>query len=354
MQLKKYVRPVLGGGAAVLGILVFVFIGLPLGLPFLLAWLLSAAAEPAVAALGRRTKLPRAVRSAACMTALFLILGAVLWFFLRILWQELRLFVLRLPALLQGLQEPMARLRLGLEAMADRTPPEFAGVLRSRIANLFTGSSLVLSTLSQKLTGLISALLAKLPGLLVGLVTTVVAAYMLSAALPEVKAWVRGRLREPWLSRIRRFRGHIRRALGGWVRAQLKLMGVIFLLLSLGLWLLGEDFALLFAGIIAVLDALPVLGTGTVLIPWALFSFLRGVPGKGFGLLILYVVCSFTRSALEPRLVGRQLGLHPLLTLMAFYAGFRLLGVAGMLLGPILAILAKHLISGAEPRPADG
>lgn len=348
MQLRKNIKPVLYGGAAVLGGLVLVLIGLPLLLPFLLAWLMSAAAEPAVAALGRRTRLPRAVRSGICMTGLLLLLGAVAWFFLRILWQELRLFVLRLPTLLQGLQEPMARLRLWLEELANRMPPELAGVLRSRIEDLFTGSSVVMSTLTPKLTGLISALLSKLPRLLVGLVTTIVASYMLSASLPEVKSWLRGHLNGPWLTRLRRIRGHIRFALGGWVRAQLKLMGVIFLLLSLGLWLLGEDFALLFAGIIAILDALPVLGTGTVLIPWALVVFLQGRSAKGFGLLLLYVVCSFTRSALEPRLVGRQLGLHPLLTLMAFYVGFRLFGVLGMVLLPVLAILAKQLLSGRE------
>ena len=287
------------------------------------------------------------------MTGLFLGLGGVLWFLLRILWQELRLLVLRLPALLRELQEPMARLRLGLERLADRTPPELSMILRARIAELFTGSSLVLSTLSQRLTVLLSSVLAKLPGLLVGLVTTVVAAYMLSSSLPEVKAWLRRRLPAPWQARLRRVRGHLRRALGGWVRAQCKLMGIIFLLLSLGLWLLGEDFALLFAGIIALMDALPVLGTGTVLIPWALVCFLREQAAKGFGLLLLYALCSFTRSALEPRLVGRQLGLHPLLTLMAFYIGYRLIGVAGMLLFPILAILGKQLLSCREAKTAE-
>ena len=354
MQLKKYVRPVLGGVAAVAGGLLFAFVLLPLGLPFLLGWLLSLAAEPGVAALGRRTSLPRWARSAVCMTALFLLLGAVLWFFLRIIWQELRLLAVRLPLLLQGLQEPLARLRLGLEQMADRAPPELAAALRDRIANLFTGSSLLLSTLSQKVTRLVSSLLAKLPGLLVGLVTTVVAAYMLSGSLPEVKRWLRGHLPEGWLGRARRLRDHSRLALGGWFKAQLALMGIIFLLLSLGLLILREDFAFLFAGIIAIMDALPVLGTGTVLIPWALIAFLQGNSGKGFGLLLLYAVCSLTRSALEPRLVGRQLGLHPLLTLMAFYVGFRLLGVAGMVLFPILAILAKQFLSGREQGAAEG
>ena len=86
-----------------------------------------------------------------------------------------------------------------------------------------------------------------------------------------------------------------------------------------------------------------MLGTGTVLIPWALVSFLQERSGLGFGLLALYGAASLTRSVLEPHLVGRQLGLPPLATLMAFYAGYRLFGVAGMILSPVLAVLVWQL-----------
>ena len=95
----------------------------------------------------------------------------------------------------------------------------------------------------------------------------------------------------------------------------------------------------------ALVDAFPILGTGTVLVPWSLFSFLQGDYVLAFGLLILYGTTALTRSVLEPRLLGRQLGLDPLITLMALYAGYRLWGIGGMLLAPILAVAATQLLS---------
>ena len=86
------------------------------------------------------------------------------------------------------------------------------------------------------------------------------------------------------------------------------------------------------------MDALPVLGTGTVLVPWSLVCLLQGDTVRGIGLLGVYAAASLTRSVLEPRFIGRQLGLDPLVTLLAMYAGYRLWGLAGMILAPLLAV----------------
>ena len=96
----------------------------------------------------------------------------------------------------------------------------------------------------------------------------------------------------------------------------------------------------------AVVDAVPLLGTGTVLVPWALVSFLSGEPVRAVGLLGGYVTALLTRSALEPKLLGRQLGLDPLAALVALYIGFRLWGFGGMILAPILTVTARELCRG--------
>jgi predicted PurR-regulated permease PerM len=90
-------------------------------------------------------------------------------------------------------------------------------------------------------------------------------------------------------------------------------------------------------------DALPVLGAGAVLIPWGLLSFLRGSTGDGVGLLLIYAVIAIARTTLEPRFLGKQMGLHPLLTLLSLYGGFRLFGVSGMILVPVGVMLCKQL-----------
>ena len=119
-------------------------------------------------------------------------------------------------------------------------------------------------------------------------------------------------------------------------------MTVTFLLLTAGLLVLQVDYPLLFGLAIALIDALPVFGSGTVLIPWGLMQFLRGKTFLGVGLLCLYGAAALTRTALEPRMLGKQMGLDPLLTLLALYAGYHFLGVLGMILFPIGALLAKQ------------
>ena len=138
----------------------------------------------------------------------------------------------------------------------------------------------------------------------------------------------------------------LRRTVGLWLTAQVKLTGVTFAIVTAGFLLLRMEHWLLWAAVTAVVDAIPLLGTGTVLVPMVLFCLLKGERVRALGLLGLYVTAMLTRSALEPKLVGRQLGLNPLVTLMALYAGFRIWGVPGMILSPILAVTAVQLTAG--------
>ena len=135
-------------------------------------------------------------------------------------------------------------------------------------------------------------------------------------------------------------------ALFGWLTAQFKLMTMTMMILMLGFVILRIPYAPLWAAGVALVDALPVLGTGTILIPWSVVCFLQQDGGRAIGLLGTYAVASLTRSVLEPRLLGRHLGLDPLVTLMALYAGYKLWGVGGMILAPMLAVAALQIVPG--------
>ena len=150
----------------------------------------------------------------------------------------------------------------------------------------------------------------------------------------KVISIVRGMAPEKILPVARR----IKTALGGWVKAQLKLAGLCFGVVCGGFLLLGIPYAPVWAALTALVDAVPVLGTGTVLIPWSLVCLLQGQRVRALGLVAVYVVALIARSALEPRLVGKQLGLDPLVTLAALYTGFRIWGIPGMLLSPLLCV----------------
>ena len=151
-------------------------------------------------------------------------------------------------------------------------------------------------------------------------------------------------------SAVPEFFRRLRSTAGQWLIAQLKLVGITYLLLTVGFFLLRVEFALVWALAVAAVDAFPILGTGTILVPWSLVCLLQHDTGKALGLLVLYGACALVRSTLEPKLVGRQLGLDPLVTLIALYAGFRFWGLPGMILAPLLAITVIRMLPEAKKR----
>jgi sporulation integral membrane protein YtvI len=130
----------------------------------------------------------------------------------------------------------------------------------------------------------------------------------------------------------------------GYLKAYLLLFLLTFSELFLGFSILRVEYALLLALLVSLVDLLPVLGVGIVLVPWSIVMLLQRDYRLGAGLLILYGTVLLVRQIMEPRLVGKSLGLHPLITLFASYAGWRLFGVLGMLLGPVLALAIKAVL----------
>lgn len=134
----------------------------------------------------------------------------------------------------------------------------------------------------------------------------------------------------------------VKGALGGYLFAQIKIMGIIFVILFVGFVLLHNSYALLLAFIVAFVDVIPFLGTGFVLMPWALYNLMAGNYKETVLLVILYLVCLLSRQLLQPKIIGDSVGLHPLLTLVLIYIGFKLDGIRGFLIAMIAGILVRN------------
>ena len=173
---------------------------------------------------------------------------------------------------------------------------------------------------------------------------------LISAKLPSIRKWILIRFPKERLEKFLNTLRRLKTALWGWLRAQFKLMGITWLILTAGFILLRVPYAPLWAALTALVDALPVLGTGAVLLPWALVDFLQHNTAQAIGIISTYGVVSLTRSILEPKLVGKQLGLDPLATLAALYVGYRLWGLGGMIAAPVLAVAAVQLLRTPKPQ----
>ena len=257
----------------------------------------------------------------------------------------------QLPQLAENLAPLFEKLKSRLLALAERLPDGLGTGLRAGVEEFFKTGAGFGTKLYETLFSWASGIIGRLPDAVLFAVTAILSSFMLSGELPAIRGWLRRTVRPAWLEKLQTLGGHVRTTLGGWLRAQLKLMGITFLILNAGLLLLRVRYPVLAALIITVVDALPVFGTGTILIPWALALFLQGETKTGVGLVILYGAAALSRQALEPRLVGKQVGLNPVLTLLALYTGYRLLGVGGMIVFPIAAMLFKQLWdhSGLQP-----
>lgn len=321
---------------------------LPLCFPFLLGTGLALLAEPVVRFFCGRLRLPRGLAAGIGVTAVFLGLASLLLLVCAFLVREVGMLAGVLPDLTQTARSGIALLQNWLLDLAGRAPQSVRALLEENVTALFSGGTALLDKAFQYVLGLAGAILSHVPDSAISLGTAVISGFMISAKLPRLRKWVlknfpREKLR-PLLQALKR----IKTAVGGWLIAQLRLAGVTLGILLAGLLILRVPYAPLWAFGISLVDAFPVLGTGTVLLPWAVICFLQADKARAIGLAGIYVVIILTRSVLEPKLVGRQLGLDPLATLFALYAGYKIWGIGGMILAPMLAVTVAQLMPGSR------
>lgn len=316
---------------------------LPIVLPFLCGWLLSAAARPATKRLAAHIRVPYSVISFVCLSLFATVLILLLCLGGRLLLAQLAKLGRQLPGILVSLEQPLGDLQQSLCALAQELPGSLGTAAEDWVGRLFDGSSGFLTTASQWLIGLAARVIAWIPELLLFLLTMVLSAYLFASQEPKLRTFVRKHLPEAFLARIKLVVGRLKSTLRGYFKAQLRLSLVTFLVVLVGLFFLKRNHAFVLSILIAFIDALPIFGAGTVLIPWSLILLLRGNSLVGFGLLAIYALASILRAALEPRFLGKQIGISPLVTLFALYSGYYLFGFWGLLLFPIGAMLAKQL-----------
>ena len=322
---------------------------LPLFSPFVLGTLLTLSAEPMVRFLHKKLHIPRSVSAGIGVSMAFSLLSILLLCLCAFLIRELGNLSNVLPDLEQTAKQGISLIRNWLLQLSARTPDSLQPVLEQNVDRFFSDGTALLDKTTGYLLGLAGAILSHVPDSAFGLGTAFVSAFLISAKLPKIRRYLLRRIPRQWLHWLSEATKQTRLVISGWFTAQCKLVGVSFVILFLGLVILRIPYALLWAVAICLVDAFPVLGTGTVLLPWGLVCLLQGDTPRAIGLSAVYVVITLTRSMLEPKLLGSHLGLDPLVTLVSLYVGFRLWGIGGMILAPILTVIAIQLTA---ERPA--
>lgn len=310
--------------------------------PFILAFITAGLTEPVIAVTGKRLHLRRGFVSAVC-TAVFLlsIIGIIAFLSFKIFYESVG-FLKELPSLISGIPKIALSLESTVNDYISTLPPQVRSYLADAIKSLASASVKIPALLSEKLLTAASAVISSMPKIIFFTITYTISVFFISASYTDIKAFLLRQIPNAFREKVRSFKTDIISTFGKWVKAQLMLMGITFTELCLAFFILGINYAGLLAFATALIDALPVFGTGTVLIPWAIFELISGGTGKAIGLFITYCVIALVRSFLEPKFIGKQIGLSPIVTLIAIYIGFCCAGVMGMIIFPLVIITLKQ------------
>lgn len=333
------------------GIYLFFKYILPLVIPFFIAGVIATLIYPSAYLLSTRLSFnvrERQIKMPVCLIGileLLLFLTAVgiwLWAGGQRLYREGRLLLTRLPEWLEHVDVWLTGLCYNIEETFELQTGVLVHICRDMIRGLATKlKDGIMPYLMSNSVSIFSIMVGS--GVL--LIIMILAVALFLQEMPEIRKWCR---RSPFRSELRLIRDRL--ALLG--KVYIKAQGIILLITTsiciLGLFIMGNPYSILLGIVIGVLDALPVLGTGSVFIPWVLISLFTKEWKRALCLLAIYLICYFLRQYLEARLIGKQVGLSPLVTLVTIFAGLQLFGLAGVILGPIGLMLVLDFTATIE------
>ena len=329
----------------------FVIIGIKLIgflMPFVIGWIIAAIAAPLVNWLEKRLRIVKKLGSALIVILVLAAIVLALYFGISRLVQEIGDLVRNFPEMYAQLEEGLRQIGDTLSGIFERLPGGIRNGWNAVVKNLVNYMGNLVSDISEPTVNAAGNIARRVPYYLISFIVAVMSAYFFIVQREEVLGWLKRTAPEAVQKRMTLVMDYLKYAVGRYFKAQVNIMGFVFLILLVGLGFLGTGYFVLVALLISFLDFLPFFGTGTAMIPWAVYEFFMGDYKTTVALAVLYVVTQVVRQLLQPKLVGDSVGLNPLVTLLLLYIGYRMGGVLWMILAvPIGMVLINMCQAGA-------
>lgn len=329
---------------ATLALLVFLAFRYVLGVvaPFAIAFIAASLVDPLVRILTKKLHLPRGIASSVSIILLLAFLIALGTLLSRTLWVECKELFSQLPHYFSSLMDDLKvsmESGKGIFSILPSTAIENAVSYLSEYdySSLFTGS------IGSQLLGYAGDFVIYIPSAIVFFIVTIVSSIFMSISFPTVKRFILAQFSQRTQDLILDVKKYLFSTVGKYLLSYSFLMLLTFVELFVFFLIFRFDSPLVLAIIIAIVDILPVLGVGTILLPWALISLLAGSPIRALILICMYVVITIVRQILEPKVIGDHVGMMPLLTLFCIWVGLKLFGFVGMFMLPITVVVLKNL-----------
>ncbi len=340
---KKVIKRILALILSIIGIYI-AFKMAVFYMPFLIAFIISLLVEPIIKFMAKKTKFTRKVSAIIVLVIVFaIIVGLLIWGITALVSEGSNLLSSLNYYIDEGYNYIIGFIdKINFDEL--QISGEASNVLKNSTSNL-------LETISRWLSNFLTSMLSALSSIAtVGIyaVITILATYFICADRLYILDQIEHHLPRDWVKKLSKNIKKISSLLGGYLKAQVILILINFVLVLIGLYAfkffnMRVEYPLLMALFIAFADALPIVGSGTVLVPWAVISAMKGDINLAIALIVLYVVITIVRQFLEPKVVSDKIGIHPIFTLIAMYTGYRTMGLVGMLIGPIVIIILKPI-----------
>lgn len=323
----------------VIAVLVLAFIifavpkALKFFLPFVIGWIIAMMANPLVKFLEKKVKIVRKHSSALIIVAALAAVICLCYFGITFLGRQMISLVKDLPDIFAQFQLKLELVEKNLDGVYRVMPENVKVFLDNAGNNLMVYLGDAISGTSKFSVGSAGVLVKNLAELFLMAIITILSAYFFIADREKLLKVIKVITPETAHKSINLIKSNFMKAIGGYFKAQFKIMLVIILILFAGFEILRIDYSFLLALGIAFLDFLPVFGTGTVIFPWVVIDLFGGNYYRAICLSVIYLICQVLRQILQPKMVGDSIGLSPLATLFFMFVGYRVKGVLGMIVG---------------------
>lgn len=343
---RPYWKVIVSLAVSLIGTILFVYVGyrlLAFFMPFVIGWFLAYVASPLVNWLEKRVRIVKKLGSALIIILVLAGVGLLCYFLGSKLWQEIRALIENMPGLYRDLESGFYTVGENLEGIFEMLPEGVQEGWQTVISNLDQTMGNLIGRISEPTMAAAGNFAKRIPSIFIGTIVTFISSYFFIAEREEVIVWAKKVAPDPLVERMSMVMDNLKYAVGGYFKAQFKIMIVVCLILIVGFVILDVHFYFLLAILIALLDFLPFFGTGTALIPWGLYKLMVGDYKMVIGLVILYGVTQLVRQLIQPKLVGDSMGLKPLLTLVFLYAGYKIGGVLAMIFAVPIGMIVMNL-----------
>ena len=313
---------------------------LPMFAPFLIGFLLASLLSPLIRLVSDKWKLKRSLVAVVSLLLCYLVVFTLIWFFGSRFIHFIQDQAGKLPEYYNNFLEPE------LVMLSDKVLasfPDSREIVESLLASLENSMQAAIMEISGVVIGLGASWIVGFPAFLIQLIFTVISSFFFTLDYDTVIQFILRQFKPESRAMLVEVVTSAKTVIWKILRVYALLMTITFLELYVGFSVLKIPMASLLAFLVAIVDILPVLGTGTVLIPWGLILLILGNTYLGIGILLLYLIITVVRQTLEPKIIGSQVGLHPIVTLLCIFAGAQLIGVIGIFAFPVIATIIKKM-----------